>query len=47
MSDCAVRKHSFEKRVEWNFENATMNKKHQLDDEDRKHFIFPLTRDKQ
>lgn len=32
MEECAVRKHAFEKRVEWNFSNATVNRKHQLED---------------
>jgi len=31
LSDCAVRKHAFEKRVEWNISNATVNRKHQLE----------------
>jgi cation diffusion facilitator family transporter len=30
LSDCAVRRHPFEKRVEWTFANATVNRKHQL-----------------
>ena len=32
VADCAVRKHKFEKRVEWNFANATVNRKHKLED---------------
>jgi len=30
LSDCQVRQHPFEKRVEWNFANATENRKHHL-----------------
>jgi cation diffusion facilitator family transporter len=45
MQDCPVRKRPFEQRVTWAFDNATMNKKHQLDEDDKMHFIFPLTRD--
>jgi cation diffusion facilitator family transporter len=32
VSDCAVRQHPFEKIVEWNFANATVNRKHQLEE---------------
>ena len=32
VSDCAVRQHPFEKKVEWNFANATVNRKHQLEE---------------
>ena len=32
LSGCNMRKYAFEKRVEWNFENATVNRKHQLDE---------------
>ena len=31
LSDCKVRQHTFEKKVEWNFTNATENRKHQLE----------------
>lgn len=31
LPDCRVRQHPFEKRVEWNFANATENRKHQLE----------------
>ena len=30
LTDCKVRQHPFEKKVEWNFANATVNRKHQL-----------------
>lgn len=30
MKDCKVRQHPFEKKVEWNFDNAIVNRKHQL-----------------
>lgn len=30
MKDCKVRQHPFEKRVTWNFDNVTVNRKHQL-----------------
>ncbi|MCW3125572.1 MAG: cation diffusion facilitator family transporter [Bacteroidetes bacterium] len=30
MHDCKVRQHPFEKRVTWNFDNVTVNRKHQL-----------------
>ncbi|MEI8052847.1 MAG: cation diffusion facilitator family transporter [Bacteroidota bacterium] len=30
-SDCKVRKHSFEKKIEWNINNILSNKKHQID----------------
>jgi cation diffusion facilitator family transporter len=32
INDCAVRKHPFQKRVEWNFANATVNRKHQIEE---------------
>ena len=32
VSECAVRQHPFEKKMEWNFDNATVNRKHQLDE---------------
>jgi cation diffusion facilitator family transporter len=30
-SDCKVRKHNFEKKIEWNINNILSNKKHQID----------------
>ena len=32
LADCPVRKHPFEKRVEWTFVNVTENRKHQLEE---------------
>jgi divalent metal cation (Fe/Co/Zn/Cd) transporter len=32
MDDCAVRRHTFEKKIDWNFSNATVNRKHQLEE---------------
>ena len=32
IADCPVRKHPFEKKVEWTFANATLNRKHQLEE---------------
>ena len=31
LESCGVRKHAFEKRVAWTFENVTQNRKHQLE----------------
>ena len=31
VADCAVRKYPFERKVEWTFANATVNRKHQLE----------------
>jgi cation diffusion facilitator family transporter len=32
VAGCSVRRHPFEKRIEWNFDNATLNRKHQLEE---------------
>jgi cation diffusion facilitator family transporter len=32
LKDCAVRQHPFEKKIEWNFANATVNRKHKLEE---------------
>jgi cation diffusion facilitator family transporter len=33
MENCPVRKHQFERKIMWTFENVTINKKHQLGDD--------------